>query len=637
MHTIQISTHATKHGKTYFTTLKTTVFDFKLSNSGWMFEQLQILQNKSQEKALLRSDLDLYIKALKLLSFNADALVVLKMPAEKVGRKEINKLFLLLEEVLIDLETTPKVRYVCSMVFRKLVLENAQHQKLNEEVTRVNIGFRTKLGCNSPPRQLISDLTNLELDYGLAAPIGALSHNDVKELLQKTELRLERDLELIHKACLKQLEVCNRLRTGLIELSKVEYETAKIKAIENTFTQRKRMNKHSAKLFQNLSVAEHLGIIQKLIHTNGFARVDRSIDPAFWFTNQIYSAFLSDDQKHLISQGYRLHYLPYRIISDELLACFVLLLTHTGWNSATLMKMSSEDIQFEDNFVILKGYKSKTDSYVADVYLDAKQAGCLEAIKLLLWNRTQLIKLGFLPETSKLIWCTWTVTYGPIKNQFVGFHDSLRKLREQYSLPAFSLDQVRPQILAHASISTQNPDYVRQLASHKSLVTTGHYLDQLLLKSLNSAINLEFQRRLENTVLFRLSEADPSFREAVKLNDVDLRLLAPTGDGSSCINPSSPPDEIYMMGGICDGKRCHIGDGCSNRRLVLDQSNLNALVRKRRYYLTNWRRLEHVNEKAFEKFHLPAILFTLGLYDYVKNSSYRHYLETAERDLERAK
>lgn len=636
MHTVKISTHATKHGKTYYTTLSATLLDLKLPNSGWIFDQLQILQSTSQEKSLLRSDLDLYIKSIKILSSNEDALALLIMPAEQVGRAEVTKLFLFLEQLLSEFSTTPRVRQVCSHIFRKIVLKCAQKQRLKEDVTRINIGFRTKLGGSFPPRQLISDLKNLELDSDLAAPVGALTHTDVRELLRKAEFRLERDIEQIREACLKQLEICNRLRTNLIELGEAKYEAAKVSAVESTLNQPKRMNNKAAEVIQDLSAAEHLGIIQQLIRSHDLSRADRSINPTFWFNERLFSAYLLGDQKNLIGQGYRLNYLTYRIITDEILACFVLLLTYTGWNSSTLIAMSVDDVRLEDNCVVLKGYKSKTDSYVADVYLDTKQRGCLEAIKLLLWNRVQLINLGFLPKSSKWLWCTWSLTYGPIKNQFIGFQDALRRLQAQYTLPKFSLDQIRPQTLAHASISMQNPEYVRQLASHKSLVTTGHYLDQLLLRSLNSAINLEFQRRLENTVQFRLAETDPFFGDTINLKHVDLSLLVPTGDGASCINPTSPPDENYMLGGICDGKRCHVGDGCSNRRLFLDENNLDALVRKRRYYLTNWRRLEQTNEKAFEKFHLPAILFTLGLYDYVKNSSYRHFLEAAEKGLERA-
>jgi hypothetical protein len=61
---------------------------------------------------------------------------------------------------------------------------------------------------------------------------------------------------------------------------------------------------------------------------------------------------------------------------------------------------------------------------------------------------------------------------------------------------------------------------------------------------------------------------------------------------------------------------------------------LAALIRKRRFYRMNWRRLEAKNYAAFEKFHVPAILFNLGLYDYIKSGSFRHHLVRVEREIE---
>lgn len=60
---------------------------------------------------------------------------------------------------------------------------------------------------------------------------------------------------------------------------------------------------------------------------------------------------------------------------------------------------------------------------------------------------------------------------------------------------------------------------------------------------------------------------------------------------------------------------------------------MQELVRKRQYYLKNWSRLEANNPKAFEVMHGPAILFTLGLYDYIATGRHGHTLKEIEGEV----
>ncbi|SMP77698.1 hypothetical protein SAMN06295970_1274 [Noviherbaspirillum suwonense] len=520
-------------------------------------------------------------------------------------------------------------------MFRKFILKSAEEQTLlDEDISRRSIGFRTRFSRNLPPRPLISDITDKSLDPELAAPISSLAHASAKDLMAKTELRLERDLIKIQEACIRELEICQALRERLTTIGRGNCTNRESRLVREMLAADKSPPKATRTTVDTLPTETLFSVYQKIIVRDGLTHVNRPYNPVFWQNEARLKKFLTEDEKHLISSGFRIHYLPHRMISQELVASFVLLLTYTGWNGHTLQAMGVNDVVVKGEWVTLKGYKGKTDAFVSDAHLENKQPGLMMALNVIRWNRMQLIKLGFLPKTCSYLWCTWTTSYGPIKFQYVGFQDGLKKFQTTYSLPNFSLDQVRPQFLAHASLKMKNPEYVRQLASHKLLTTTGHYLDQIILRNMNSAINLEFQRRLENTVLFRLAEEDEMFKSRVRMKHVDLRLLTPLGDGASCKNLEAPPDESFLVGNLCDGKRCHIGDGCENRKVIIDIENLTALIRKRRYYRMNWRRLEQSNITAFEKFHVPAILFNLGLYDYIKTGSFRHFLERIERAIE---
>lgn len=631
----KISAKATTKGRTYFSEILISLRELKISRKSWIAEQFQLLQDKSAALAVLKSEVDLYLYTVKLLAKNEEGLKLLCLPASEVGRKVIYKLFSLEEQLLHISDRTSEGKTKASSSFRKFVINLAQEQKLkDEEISARSVGFQSTLGHKSPPRSLISDITDKSRDPDLAAPISALSHSDARDLITKTRLRLEHDLVLIRESCVRELETCKALRERLGELSKrkcpahVVVNAGKVLTAEHL-----PKNAHRSAL-EKVSTETIFAAYQEIIARDGLAKLERPYSPIFWGNKVLLKDYLRENEMHLMGPGARIHFLPYRMISQELVAAFILLLSYTGWNSSTLQAMGPDDIVVTGEWITLKGYKGKTDTFVTDSHLDAKQPGVKLAIELILWNRAQLIELGFLPKDSKFLWCTWTVHYCPIEFQYVGFQDGLRKFQEHYSLPHFSLDQIRPQILAYESLKAKNPDYVRQLASHKRLATTGHYLDQILMRNLSSAINLEFQRRLENTVLFRLANEDGAFTSRVQMKHVDLRLLMPLGDGSSCKNPAAPPDESYLIGGLCDGKRCHMGDGCGNRTVIVDVENLKSLIRKRRYYKMNWRRLEAKNSIAFEKFHVPAILFNLGLYDYIKSSSFRHYLMRIEREIE---
>lgn len=622
-------------GRTYYSELSFSLRAFDAQPGSFVADQLSLLQYKSKKSRLLRGDCDEYLAVLKMLLNYEPARELLFRPTNKIGRKDIYQLFLMAEQLIAKTDRTAEVKTKASSSFRKYVFDCAKEQVLkDDDVSRRSVGFQTSLNHRPPPRPLISDVTDHSLDPELAAPVSALAHLNAKDLVAKTQLRLETDLLLIRDACLRQLEVCKALRERLIALGKEKCSREVLKSTADSMNSSDAPRKKTQEFLSKVPTEVLFTAYQKIFARDGLAKVERAYAPYFWRNNDRINDFLHDEEKYLANAGFRIHFMPYRMISQELVASFVLLLTYSGWNSSTLRSMSADDVVVNGDWITLKGYKGKIDRHVDDVHLDAKQPGVKMALDLISWNRKQLIKLGFLPGNSKLLWCTWANRYGVIEHQYMGFQNALSLFQKAYSLPNFSLDQLRPQVMAYEALKTKNPDRVRQLASHKSLTTTGHYLDQILMRNMNSAINLEFQRRLENTVLFHLAEKDGAYRPLVRVKHVDLRLLTPLGDGGSCANPAEPPDERFLIGNICDGRRCHVDKGCNNRRVVIDVENLVALVRKRRYYKMNWRRLEAKNSVAFEKFHVPAILFNLGLYDYIKSSSYRHHLLRIERETE---
>lgn len=633
MPTFYIQGRARIRSREYSRTFVLSSEEVGLPRKCWTTEQWKLLETSSTNKALLTSDIRCYVMVLHLLIGDKEAKLLLSRTNDRVGRKEIIRLFNIAESRLLGATESPQVRTRTSALFRKIVTDYASRQALKEQISRTSLFFRTKLTNHPHPRELISDISNTLASPEIRGPIAALSHSNIQELIAKTEERLGFDLDIIRQACIQELKACAAVRAKLLELGHQKY-SEQDKLFGKIILSSGASIPNLIKEFQTGSDPEFmLGLYQNMISIHRLAYLNRPFPPNFWMARSYLNSVLLDDQQHIAPNRFRVLYLPHRVISNELVAAFVLLLTYTGWNGMSLLNMTTDQIVIEGLSATIQGYKSKTDDYTPKVFLDSTHPYAIKALELMLWNRRQLIEFGFIHESEQRIWFSWTSAYEPYKHQYIGFQNALEKLQNQYKLPTFSLDQIRTQILAHQSLRTRDPEFVRRIAGHKSLHTTGHYLDQLILYRLNQAINLEFQRRLENTVIFRLSAKDENFGPLVKDRYVDLKLLAPLGDGASCTNPWMPPNESYMSGNLCDGSRCHIGDGCENRRIVLNMDRIRELIRKRLYYLRNWQRLEANNRHSFVKYHIPAILFTLGLYDYVKSSSHRHIVDAVEREI----
>jgi len=632
MPSFHIQCRATVRSRTYATTIVLSSKELGLPTKCWTVEQWKFLATASSKKPLLTADIRSYLMVLQLL-VEDETKQILSLSSHQVGRKEIIRLFTAAEHKLSTASESLGVQTRASSIFRKIITDYARHQSLKEEISRGSLSFQTKLSIRPGPRELISDVSNTLAPSDLSAPVAALAHRSIHELMSKTEARLGFDLEAIRKACITELTACAAVRMMLTRLGKHRYSKRDIALGTKIIGSGKSVSKE-ARMFQSESTPEFmLGLFQKLIVVHRLAYLDRQFAPIFWGANPYLATLLTEDQRHIRSQQFRILYLPQRIISNELIAAFVLLLIYTGWNGMSLLNMTTDQIDIGKAHVTIQGYKSKTDDHTPKVFLDSSHSYAGQAVKLLLWNRRQLIEFGFIGESDLHLWFTWTSGFSALKYQYIGFQNALENFQKQYALPKFSLDQIRTQTLAYQSLKTRDPEYVRRLAGHKSLDTTGHYLDQLIFYRLNQAINLEFQRRLENTVKFRLSQEDEYFLPLVEDRYVDLKLLMPLGDGASCANPWVPPDRSYLSGNICDGKHCHLGDGCENRKVVLDRARIQELVRKRLYYLRNWARLEANNRRSFEKYHIPAILFTLGLYDYVKSGRHRHILDKIEEEI----
>lgn len=635
MATFRLRTSWTVRARTYYANLDLNSRRYGLPATCWTIEQWRILEKQSEERPLSTTDMTAYRRVVKLMVKNRESKRILSLPSSLVTRREVHRLFIVMEELIDETPMEASTKSKWSSIFRKVVIDTSRAQTLAEHLTRTALRFRSQLRARYGPRALISDLVGESGDLDTRPPLATLHHSSVSQLLKKVETRLELDLVKIRAACISQLRAYAELRRLLTELgqeggfSPSDLELGRRILIGANYV---------GKRIENWELRNQprrmLALYRRIISEDRLAQADRLNQLLFWNGISYLNAVYPEKSKFLSGvRAAQYLFLPERMMSAELVAALVLLLTYTGWNSKSLIDMETDNIHIENTQAQIQGFKSKTGDYTPIVILDTTHTYAVESLRLLLWNRSQLINLGFIDKAQKKLWFSWSLSSGPLKHQYVCFEHALKQLQERFGLPRFSLEQIRPQKLAHEALRTRDPEKVRRIAGHQSLSTTGHYLDQLLLTRVNQAVNLEFQRRLENTVLFRLSKTNQSLESHVDKKFIDHRLLVPLGNGASCVNPEAPPVNAFLDGGLCAGKHCNEGDGCPNRRVVLNQSQLQELVRKRIYYLRNWQRLKSVNQEAFEAYHIPEILFVFGLYDYVASGRYRHYLAKIEKSI----
>lgn len=606
---------------------------------------VQSLAAKSSEHPLDTSEIAGLSRVFHLAVEQPDCLELINLRCQKVGRNELRLLFQRLESsIQTDRAWTPQTRERSFAYFRKCVLRATRELPFQEQITTESLRYRKNFFGKSKPRKLISDLVDDSADMAEAKePLGAISHETITDLYTKAQAKVEFDLGKIIEACITELQFWASVRKRVIELSAIPPTSVERRILENLLKVGGYSQWSYDQAKQQFSSERRIGLYAQVAHEMGMGRSGNGSGVSFpVLKDALIDSFKIDKKFWKGDPIRRILITPYRMLSSELIAVFVLLLCYTGWNSTSLVQMHATMIK-EDGCNVgvlsgkaeIQGFKSKTDDDTPTVFLDHTHRYALEAINLALWNLRQLKSLGVVAPEEQRLWFTFTLGGAEtLTQQYIGFQNALNILIRKHDLPRFSLDQIRAQFLVAQQLRFRNLDATRRVAGHARLSTTGRYLEQEIFERINSSINLEFQRRLEATVHFRMSEVGDSVFLKFDEKRIDKELLVPIGDGASCANPSHPPLEDYLDGAICSAQKCHGEGGCPNRRIIIDASRLEEIARSRIYYLKNWKRLIDNNPGAFKVNHLDKMMFVLALYDYVKNSLYSTMLKKTEKSLE---
>jgi integrase len=303
-------------------------------------------------------------------------------------------------------------------------------------------------------------------------------------------------------------------------------------------------------------------------------------------------------------------YARHRLPNAVLVAIFIALLIHTGWNPGAVGTLTLSDIQPQPHGGYqLQGYKGKTDddTPIVDVFQSSRLI--CKAIALLLWNHRQLKEQGLIAASESRVWFGWQ-TDGFKHTSSFSDTPRIKNFCRRHHLEIFKPSQLRPLKSALTYLPQRDVEAVRVLLGHKQLLVTDGYLQNTLFFRMNEANMLQFQRRIESSLTYSIGGDDLVTTRKLNRADVDPTLLFPTGDGGSCANPyAGPPDERLSIGEPCSGILCQQGLGCPNYRLTVTERTLEMALRTLRYYQSRWSELNRTNPRAFSHLHIPRLLY----------------------------
>jgi hypothetical protein len=621
-----IETAKTSDGRRYSKSVSFDIAEYGAGAVSWIGVVLKQMEERSRTSAYPISEIDLFKKVFGELKNNVACRKIYRERPSAITRKEMHILFTEMEQCIeMSFNWSPAVQAKASMHFRRWMIGLVPENEFAESLNRHSISFRTRLTGRYPSRTILGTKNRDSDELAGIPPIDALPHSNVRDLKGQISKRLDGDASNLISACVSQLEFWAEIRHRLVELGSMEYGEPELQIARSYLINGVGRDRHLREA-SSIEPKRLMGAVAKLCHDKSFVRTGKAntkINRSPISLTMIELLGVTNDQIESVPHSQILQ-MPLRAHLHELTAAFVVLLVHTAWNAASLREMPVNCVKPVANGFVIQGFKRKTGQYTPEVLIDASHRGAIAALKLVIWNNARLRSFGFIAPDDENSWYPWPKQH---TRPMGCLGKPIRLLAKKYSLPPFTLDQIRTHMLFRLALKHGTPEAARVSAGHSSITVTGRYLDQFLASVLSKSINLEFQRRLEAKIVS--DKAGFGTKLPSVHGQTDEPLLKPIGDGTSCANPGSPPNTEWLVGSHCGAKNCHSGQGCVNNRIEITRSRLEEIVRWNAYYRSNWAALYERNPSAFEKYHGPAILMNFALMDYLRKSAYRVQVEQA--------
>jgi hypothetical protein len=192
-------------------------------------------------------------------------------------------------------------------------------------------------------------------------------------------------------------------------------------------------------------------------------------------------------------------YARQRLPNAVLTAAFILLLTRSGWNIASVATLETSGLKpSPTNIKSIQAAKTRTDDDTPVFVVEQYDMALRDALSLLVWNLDQLKAIGLVPEDETRLWFGWQrdnykTPFNPIS---VGRQKSFRR---RFDIQHTPLSELRDANAQFEYLESGDIEAVRQLLGHKDLKTTCDYLDGSVTFKMHEVMILRFQLELDHT------------------------------------------------------------------------------------------------------------------------------------------
>lgn len=609
-----IQTVFTLHQTDYFYEVNVERTQFGLASSSWVWAAINAEADRSEIRRSQRAEVSACLNVLESLKRHVRWRRLSSKTVEQLEMEDLIFMFSDIEDKISENAYSPNVKHSYSLRTRAL-LKRYLKKKGFPKIERIAVYFKSKLQLDrSQHRKLISDAP-VKSGSGVAPPLGALRHENIVNLRRKTEETLLETLDKITSVCGRVLDAVDKQYAGIQTLLREPVDEVVIaRLLAHAMTGRFDVKTRAWAATLDIREVAHayLHIVLRRLPLN-----ERATNLQILRQNEI-DKYLCR-RLDLARSSYVLFFQVGTL--RTLVACLLLIQRHTKWNVNSALELNELFISAVEPPFEMHSLKKRTNTLTPVVLVEKGDSNVLRAIHYLRARLRFMKQMKWLPEEENRFWLSAKSARAGKIEPLIGWGSELIKFCADFGLPKFSFEQMRVQTLALEAVQ-RGASSAQGSAGHQSISTTGIYIDQLLLSRLNSAVNYEFQLRIESEVVYVKDEAQ---RGPI--------LMFPVGDGSSCSNPSSPPFDEYLKQGACDGNRCHSDGGCENNKIRMDDLRVEEAVRTSMYYGANWKRLHENNADAFVDRHLPNMIFNFALIEVLKRGPYGHLVKSVMRQI----
>ncbi|MGJ3702661.1 hypothetical protein [Variovorax sp. AFSI2.2] len=585
----------------------------------WLLDLLRTVSKKSFVNPIQSNELEIILKGLRLLSTNHSWKMLIRQHPRELRVDDLLDTYQELEVAIALLKLSANSSRQMFDGIRRHVKTYLEQRGDCPQVSMLRSFYPHTKFSFSKARQLISD-QSFPGHKEDREPVGALRHSTVRELKAKIEKRLDGDLRKIQDACTKEI----RDQFGVFDwLERISNEPRNL-ALKEKWDEL--AGRHGDVWRKSVRQFSERDLLREFLLRHALAPAFRpSLFAAYVDQGRILEYVAKETGVATAKRLASLVRSPHLLTSNLLVYFLILLQIHSCWNVSSVLELTMDCIKKEGAGFLIQGFKSRTNSQTPKVWIFPRDGIIFDCVEMLLSRVMYLKNLGRIASDENRIWMASRRSNSLNTQILSGFSSSLKNLIDKHSLPIFSFEQIRVQCLARIYVSEGGLEAARRSGGHASIRTTAHYLDQLLLNRLNCAINLEFQRRLEENVRYRIASVG-----GARASCFDEEMLYPVGDGTMCSQPAEPPNASWLQDGVCKAENCHIDGGCPNSKLTLDAPRIEEIALTMRFYENNWQRLASQNIDAFRGKHLPAMLFNMALHGFVSKGPYGHLLRRVE-------